>query len=602
MKITVICKTNEWQVERLKESAPKFGVELEVRDITEPGNIPEDLGEVVLWRSSSLGGGAARLNIMNAILEKHTLINRCLALIPQATEKAFQQKYVQEKSPRIKCIPTFTFRSLLEIKKAIETKSLRYPFIQKPNKGSKGEGVELIKDEEDLERVAKDIDKQVYQNFIKNSGDFRVFILGGRVLGVIKRTAHDGGFLNNISKGGSAEIITDPKVFSKLRRIGTTVASIFKLTLCGVDVIYDEISGEYFFLEVNTVPQWKGFQEATGIDVAGEIIHYCKRISERGKQSTLDLVSNEYRSQLHLLGEKKFHFLSRLYLWTGDSHLKKDLETIRTTYIGDSSADHQEKLQRLFNTVPERGDRMVAKEARQEYFKKYPRLEPCLNLLFKNLFVQKIYGIDLQEHIRALVSDTELLDLKRALENDSEALRTLSTHAINYLYTLEHYMGTKVSEVDPEFLLQVGLSYPKGDATLQIYFFTHCIIGASRFYSEDIRKQDLPIYIKMLQATENIIADEFKKISLDNKFEFLVCSKMCGYASFIEKGILSEADQSLAPDGNFLMDIHNMKAVPDERNDFVGSEHRNVLYIMSQIPFHPQVNPPKAGEKTVTIH
>ena len=68
MKITVICKTAEWQVERLKEAAPKFGVDIDVRDISEPGVVPEDLGDVVLWRSSSLGAGANRLEMMNAFL------------------------------------------------------------------------------------------------------------------------------------------------------------------------------------------------------------------------------------------------------------------------------------------------------------------------------------------------------------------------------------------------------------------------------------------------------------------------------------------------------------------------------------------------------
>ena len=91
----------------------------------------------------------------------------------------------------------------------------------------------------------------------------------------------------------------------------------------------------------------------------------------------------------------------------------------------------------------------------------------------------------------------------------------------------------------------------------------------------------------MLHAAESIIRDNFRKISLDNKFEFLVCAKICGYISGIEELILSEASHSLAPDGNFLIDTENETATPDGGNDFVGAEHRNVLYIMSQTPFRP---------------
>lgn len=586
MKITVICKTNEWQVERLREAAPKFGVDIEVRDITESAIVPENLGEVVLWRSSSLGGGVDRFNMLNAILEKHILINRCLARLPYATEKAFQQEYVQKKTKAVTCIPTFTFQSIQEAEAAIQIGTLRYPFIQKPNKGSKGEGVELIRNKEDFNRVAKSVDQQVYQNFIENSGDYRVFILGGRMLGVIKRTAPDGGFLNNISKGGRAETITDPKILAKLRRIGTTVASIFELALCGVDVIYDEVSEEYFFLEVNTVPQWRGFQEATGVNVAEEIIQYCKRIAERGGKKTLELVSEEYQSQIHLLGNKKFHFLSRLFLWNGGDFFKSKLDELQTEYIGTSEEGYRKRLKEIFTHIPEHGDRMVAKEARQEYFKKYPKLEPSLGLLFKNLFAKELYGIDLRTYISELVSDEELLNLKSLIENDDEAMRVLSTHAINYLYMLEEYLGTKEAKAHPEKYLRIGTSYDEEAFELQIYFLTHCIIGASKFYSTGIRGEELETYNKMLRAVEEIIRGHFKTISLDNKFEFLVCAKICGYVSDLEKDILSEADRSLAPDGNFLIDTHNTKAAPDERNDFVGSEHRNVLYIMSQTPFH----------------
>ncbi|MEI6650428.1 MAG: hypothetical protein WCL23_03285 [Candidatus Moraniibacteriota bacterium] len=587
MKITVICKTTEWQVERLKEAASNFKVDIEIRDISVPGIMPENLGDIVLWRSSSLGSGAARLEMMNLIDRKHVLINRCLAKIPRATEKSFQQKYLGERASTIKGIPTFMFLSVQQVRDAIAEGVLRYPFILKPNKGSKGEGVKLMKDSVDLESAETGTDQLVFQNFIRNSGDYRVFILGGRVLGVIKRTAQEGSFLNNISKGGQAEVVTDPKVLTKLRHIGTTVASIFQLTLCGVDVIYDKTTGEYLFLEVNTVPQWKGFQEATGIDVANEIVQYCLRISRRGKLSTCDLVSEEYLSQFHLLGEKKFHLLSRLYLWTGDKSFKDGLEKLKKGYIGESDEAFRKRLRSIFTHVPEHGIRMVAREARKVYFEKYPRLESSLGLLFKYLFVREIYDIDLRIHIRELISDEELLKIKKAIESDEDAMRILSTHAINYLYLLENYLGKEAAKTNSEKFLDVGSSYPSGSSELQIYFFTHCIIGASRFYSRDIDKNERIVFIKMLQAIEPIIREDFSSISLDNKFEFLVCTKLCRYASGLENAILSEADRSLAPNGNFLIDTWNTKAAPDERNDFIGAEHRNVLYMMSQKPYHP---------------
>lgn len=582
MKISVICKTREWQVEQLKNEAEKLSVPLEVLDIPSVDSLPDNLGDIVFWRSSSLGGGENRFKVMNAILNDRFLINRCLAHIPQATEKDFQQEYVQKKTRTINCIPTFRFQSKKAVVQAIEEKTLRFPFIVKPNKGSKGEGVALIKTLNDLDQAEKPIEDLVFQNFIRNTGDYRVFVLGGRVLGVIKRIAREGGFLNNISRGGSAEMVTDPKTLNVLRRIGTTVASIFDLTICGVDVIYDEIEQKFFFLEVNTVPQWRGFQKATGINVAREIILFCKRLSDRQTKTTPELVREEYATQIHFLAGKKFHFLSRMFLWTGKDTYEKMLAALKKTYIGETEREHEIILRKVYTTLPEHGDRMIAREARMKFFTKYPTLEPCLNLLFKNLFAEKIYGIDLRPLIKKIVTNDEFISLKNCLESDGEALRVLSTHALNYLYLLKYYIQTNEGRIDPKRYLRIGNSYPVNNFELQIYFFTHCIIGASMFYSEKIKKEDLGVYTEMLQRIEQVISDHFQQISLDNKFEFLVCARLCGFHSAIEEQILAEASRSLSPDSNFLIDTENSKAAPEERNDFVGSEHRNVLFIMSQ--------------------
>jgi glutathione synthase/RimK-type ligase-like ATP-grasp enzyme len=41
----------------------------------------------------------------------------------------------------------------------------------------------------------------------------------------------------------------------------------------GVDLVTGR-DGRTYVLEVNGIPGWKGFQEATGLDVAGELLEY----------------------------------------------------------------------------------------------------------------------------------------------------------------------------------------------------------------------------------------------------------------------------------------------------------------------------------------
>jgi glutathione synthase/RimK-type ligase-like ATP-grasp enzyme len=590
MKITLINKNSGTYEQNLSKTASKLGIDFEVRDI-KPGTISKDFGDIVLWRSSSLGASEKRQVVMARIMESSILINRCLAKFPHGAQKFFQQDYVKKNLPFINTIETFRFNSIVDLLNAVKKGVLRYPFIEKPNLGARGNGVRLIQNETSLSDTLN-IEKFVYQNFIRNSGDYRVLMLGGKPLGVIKRIAKEDGFLNNISQGGSALHITDVNIVKPLQHIGAAIASLFDLTFCGVDVIYDEAKKQYVFLEVNTVPQWHGFKKATGIDVDQELLLHCKRIAKRLTQKTFDLVKTEYTEQSRFLSDKSFHFFSRMYLWTREASCKKQLAILQKTYIGITNTEHRNTIQKFFNKQSlNKASTEPLKRLREEYFKKYLNLQKFLNILFKHLFAETIYNVDMHPYIQECVSEEDFLELKEALENDPQALRILSTHAINYLYLVENYLGKEKCPLQVEKYLTVGLSYEKPDAysfQLQLYFFTHCIIGASRFYNEKIQGKHLSVYRQMIETMDTIITDNFEKISLDNKFEFLVCAKICEFQSKSEKSILKEASQSLSPNGNFLIDILNKNASIHSQNDFIKAEHRNVLFIMANMPFQTE--------------
>jgi hypothetical protein len=210
-------------------------------------------------------------------------------------------------------------------------------------------------------------------------------------------------------------------------------------------------------------------------------------------------------------------------------------------------------------------------------------------VLFHVLFAETVYGKDIRPMVSELISETDLLQLRDALLQDKAAIATLSTHAVNYFYLLENYHSPNGERdyIDPEYLYQIAMEQDtEGDAArirFQIYLLTHCIIGASRFYSRKIEK-DLDWYQKMVKSLEVIIQDNYFAVSLDNKLEFLVCAELCRYESQLKSLIFGEADRSLALTGNFLIDKLNDK---ESRlsNKVAMSEHRNVLYIMANKPF-----------------
>lgn len=289
-------------------------------------------------------------------------------------------------------------------------------------------------------------------------------------------------------------------------------------------------------------------------------------------------VEKWHKDNFELLADKKFHFASRLYLWKKDEFSKKCLVELKKDYIGLCENDYTVKL-RIFlekneNTTPS----TKIQKIRRPYHEKYPELKAFDKILFRNLFCHTVYGIDLKEAISNLRIEKKIADLRANLLDDREGIKLLSTMAVNFFYTSQLFFGDRV--VEPEFFLSLITEDWKSEKEylqLRLYLATHAIIGESLFYAEPINYKK-ETYIEMAKFVEKLIADNFKDVSLDIKFEFLVCAKMLGLNSILEKTIRDEAAISLSADGLFFVDKHNSNVGIAE--SFVKSEHRNVLAIM----------------------
>jgi RimK family alpha-L-glutamate ligase len=145
--------------------------------------------------------------------------------------------------------------------------------IVKPLFGSMGLGMVRVADEEMAYRVFRTVEtiRGVYylQRTIDHEGrDYRVFVLGGRVLGAIERRAD--GWRTNISRGGQAlpASLTDDWAALAVRAAAAVGAEY-----AGVDLLPAR-DGTMYVLEVNGIPGWRGLQDATGIDVAGALVDH----------------------------------------------------------------------------------------------------------------------------------------------------------------------------------------------------------------------------------------------------------------------------------------------------------------------------------------
>lgn len=151
-----------------------------------------------------------------------------------------------------------------------------FPCIVKADTGSKGRDNFLVHSIEEMREAlqSNNIDF-IAQNFIPNSGDYRVLVLGGKIRLSIHRKGEEGSHLNNTSQGGVATK-TDLSEFGQQATSDIIRATeLEKLQVAGVDLIVNSETGQHFILEVNRAPQL-----ATGECVPDKLAVYSDMIKE----------------------------------------------------------------------------------------------------------------------------------------------------------------------------------------------------------------------------------------------------------------------------------------------------------------------------------
>ncbi len=164
---------------------------------------------------------------------------------------------------------------------------LKFPVILKGSGGDRGTRVFKANNLKELEKLVRDLRKSeteegkryMLQEYIENDGDFRVLVLGEKVLGVMKRSSQSKDeFRNNYSAGGKVEVADLPE---EVKKLAVKAAKVCGLAVAGVDVAFRDFDkNKPVVWEVNKGPQFKGFMKATGIDVPKEIVKYLVSLAQ----------------------------------------------------------------------------------------------------------------------------------------------------------------------------------------------------------------------------------------------------------------------------------------------------------------------------------
>jgi hypothetical protein len=604
VKLTIVAEPNGFHQNDLKAAAERKGFKTSIISVdsldVSTKNVNAKLGDAVIWRRSKLDIKSER-PALASVFEKRIIVSDSVFKSPSIYYKYYQQQVLRQEPATSKwSIPTFRFATVKDFLKSVDDGLLNYPVILKPNAGSRGEGIKLIKTADDISAV-KGLKNYVCQSFIPNNGDWRIIVVGGAPIGVLLRQGQNGQFINNISQGGHGSNEIDSDTLFMLRKISTKIASLFHSNFCGVDIIRSSETGEYFVLELNTAPQWSGengFQSITDVKVADAVVDWIVDRAASKEISLCESVESYYKSRISQIPSESFHFASRLWLWTGDEWARKQLDELQQSFIGTTPEEIENRISTIFaNGVNRVKSVNQNRSYRKAAYEKYVNLPLYNSLLFKTVFCDSVYDLDIRPFIRKYISDKEFIDLFHDLIDDEDAIRLLSTHAINYFYLLKNYFKDKISLssvvlVAPGEIAKLLKGYKRLErkgtidrprsVKLQIYLLTHAIIGQSRFYARRVKLSDYTLFCKKV---ERLISDNFFDVSLDNKLEFLVCCQLCGYEPSIRQIIEQEAEKSVSWAGNFLVDTFNSANTTKTGDCLRISEHRNVLYLMSQNRF-----------------
>jgi len=157
------------------------------------------------------------------------------------------------------------------------------PLVIKLLEGTQGIGVVLAETKKAAKSVVEAFHglkaNMLIQEFIEEAGgaDIRAFVVGGKVVGAMKRQGAEGEFRSNLHRGGSAAMV---KLTREQRTLALRAAKAMGLNMAGVDMI-DSQKGP-LVLEVNSSPGLEGIEKSTEKDIAGTIIQFIESQASKG--------------------------------------------------------------------------------------------------------------------------------------------------------------------------------------------------------------------------------------------------------------------------------------------------------------------------------
>ncbi len=288
MKIAVLSRNGRlYSTRRLIEAARKRGHEAEVIDFLKCYFLIERGNPEIFYHGAKLTGidatipriGASRTFYGTAVVRQFEMMGIFCANESQAiTRSRDKLRTTQILSRENIGIPATAFASCPSDIEHLISEVGGAPLVIKLLQGTQGIGVVLAETQKAAESVIEafyGLDaNMLIQEYIKEAkaADIRAFVVGGEVVGAMRRQGAKGEFRSNIHRGGTA---TPIQLSKEEESAAINSARVLGLNIAGVDMLQSNRGP--LIMEVNSSPGLEGIEKATGIDIAGKIIEFIEK-------------------------------------------------------------------------------------------------------------------------------------------------------------------------------------------------------------------------------------------------------------------------------------------------------------------------------------
>lgn len=193
-------------------------------------------------------------------------------------------------------------------------KKINYPIILKFPEGTQGKGVmfadSFATSNSILDALTALKQPFLIQEYIETGGvDMRLFIIGDKIVGSVKRMAVKGETRANYHAGGKGKIFTPTP---KITKIAINAAKAIGTEVCAVDLL-EGVKGP-LVIELNISPGLQGITSITGIDIADKIASFLYKKTKDISSTEKENGAKEILKNINIKDELQKEIITNLEL------------------------------------------------------------------------------------------------------------------------------------------------------------------------------------------------------------------------------------------------------------------------------------------------